>query len=682
MKIIPIIFVADDFYLPYTSVVIQSIIENSSLENYYKIHIVHCDALGYHQISLLKEQIEKYPQFNINFIDASTYMSKYNFMPKRIWSKNIWCKLLIPYLFEKYEKIVYLDSDVICRCDIAEIFDIDMKEKILCAARCPINISIYSYTLKESKDNLPKNIAESIDFYCMNNLKNYQNYFCSGVMIFDVNKFCDFIPKERLLDFAVQKQNEPIFSDQSVFNIIFEGSINFLHQKYGYEVENHWIKPQYLPKQVYDEYFEAKENPQIIHFLWKPWTRFYHVEYFYEFWKYATRTKFCDIIVQRMNERKLIGYDYYHGGGEHAIYNPTKEFQEISLLQNDGLEYLKKSDLPLVLYGAAQLAVAVKCFLDRNGIKIDFVAVDKEYLLPNMKFYDFDVLAAEDIFARDLEINVIVTFSSGKYIEKQDELSKLQNVRKCLFFDVFQSIDFVFDSNFVNRYSDVLTELYNNLADDLSRRTMLEFMKTKNLTNAKELIKLNVENEPQYFPDFIQLSDNETFVDCGAFTLDTVGIFLKKTNYKFNKIFAFEPDADNINKCKKTLEKFGCVNVFLIEKGTWSEKKRLYFNNRSDSGSNISENGDSVIDVDSVDNVCGKENVSFIKMDIEGAELEALHGAENTIRRYKPKLAICVYHKQEDLINIPQYILSIRDDYKLYLRHYGAFVTELVLYAV
>ena len=63
-------------------------------------------------------------------------------------------------------------------------------------------------------------------------------------------------------------------------------------------------------------------------------------------------------------------------------------------------------------------------------------------------------------------------------------------------------------------------------------------------------------------------------------------------------------------------------------------------------------------------------------------ELEALKGAQKQIKANKPKLAICVYHRQEDLISIPQYILSLNSDYKLYLRHYGDFCAELVLYAV
>ena len=240
--------------------------------------------------------------------------------------------------------------------------------------------------------------------------------------------------------------------------------------------------------------------------------------------------------------------------------NIVNELKEISSLKNENLEYLKNSDLPVVLYGAGQLSSVVKCFLDRHNIKIDFVVVDREYLQPNMKFHDFDVLPLEDVLANNSKIDVILAFASGKYavvIEKTAELSKLQNVNKCLFFDVFKDVDFVFDSKFFDRHFDVLVDLYHNLADDLSRCTMLEFMKAKNLTGAKELIKLNVENQEQYFPDFLCLSDNETFVDCSAFTGDTIETFLQKTNSKFNKIFAFEPDAANINKCKKSLKTAG-----------------------------------------------------------------------------------------------------------------------------
>ena len=122
-------------------------------------------------------------------------------------------------------------------------------------------------------------------------------------------------------------------------------------------------------------------------------------------------------------------------------------------------------------------------------------------------------------------------------------------------------------------------------------------------------------------------------------------------------------------------------NIKIIEKGCWSDKTTLYFSNEGTMGSKISDNGKLQIAVDSIDNVV-KDKVSFIKMDIEGSELEALKGAKNTILKYKPKLAVCVYHKKEDLITIPQYILSLNQNYKLYLRHYGENSCDTVLYAL
>jgi FkbM family methyltransferase len=122
-------------------------------------------------------------------------------------------------------------------------------------------------------------------------------------------------------------------------------------------------------------------------------------------------------------------------------------------------------------------------------------------------------------------------------------------------------------------------------------------------------------------------------------------------------------------------------NIKIIEKGCWSEKKALFFSNDGTVGSKIQDKGQLQIEVDSIDNVI-QDRITYIKMDIEGAELEALKGAKNTIMKYKPKLAVCVYHKQEDLITIPQYILSLNEHYKLYLRHYEENSCETVLYAI
>ncbi len=123
----------------------------------------------------------------------------------------------------------------------------------------------------------------------------------------------------------------------------------------------------------------------------------------------------------------------------------------------------------------------------------------------------------------------------------------------------------------------------------------------------------------------------------------------------------------------------------LIDKGSWSKATSLYFS-CFDSSSRITQDGDIEIKVDSVDNVLSNHGfrADYIKMDIEGSEMESIKGAENTIQKYHPTLAICVYHKRSDLFEIVQAVRKIvgPEVYNFYLRYHGFDLRELVLYAI
>lgn len=121
----------------------------------------------------------------------------------------------------------------------------------------------------------------------------------------------------------------------------------------------------------------------------------------------------------------------------------------------------------------------------------------------------------------------------------------------------------------------------------------------------------------------------------------------------------------------------------IYQLGVWKRQADLHFHETlAGSSSCISNDGEQVVMVDSLDNVLGKKEVSFIKMDVEGAELEALQGAKNLIQRNAPKLAICVYHKLSDIYEIPQLLLEYNPNYIFYLRHYSFEEYETVLYAI
>lgn len=187
----------------------------------------------------------------------------------------------------------------------------------------------------------------------------------------------------------------------------------------------------------------------------------------------------------------------------------------------------------------------------------------------------------------------------------------------------------------------------------------------------------------QYFDtDFMCFEDKEIFVDAGCKDFFSSFEMIKYCK-NLNKIYAFEPDCYNYQDCLKLKDKLHGIEVELFEYGTWSKKDTLYFSATGDGSSHITNNGDMAINVMAIDDAVDPDDrITFIKMDVEGSELESLKGAKGTIQKYKPKLAICIYHKEEDMTEIPLYIKELVPEYKLFIRHHSNMAGETVLYAM
>lgn len=185
----------------------------------------------------------------------------------------------------------------------------------------------------------------------------------------------------------------------------------------------------------------------------------------------------------------------------------------------------------------------------------------------------------------------------------------------------------------------------------------------------------------QYFDlPYLLHQKEEVFVDVGCFDGLSVKGFLQWSKGNYKEIIAFEPDRQCFALCRKNLEKIG--NLTLVPKGLWNREEVLSFHETGASDSAITKDGEVQIETVRLDDVMGERNVTFIKMDIEGAEREALAGAAKTIQRCRPKLAVSLYHKPEDIWVLPGMILDICPDYKFYVRHYSLRDAETVLYAV
>lgn len=184
----------------------------------------------------------------------------------------------------------------------------------------------------------------------------------------------------------------------------------------------------------------------------------------------------------------------------------------------------------------------------------------------------------------------------------------------------------------------------------------------------------------QYF-DVFESEESEVFVDAGSYNGDTTKEFMVWANGGYKKIFVIEPLKEQFKYIENRSKSEKWDNIVLCNKAAWECNEELNFF-ENDTGSLIVKgNTGTVINGESIDNIVGDENVTFIKMDIEGAELKALEGAKKTIKLNKPKLAISIYHKYEDIIDLPLKILSIVPEYNFYLRHYSTDRWETVLYA-
>ena len=145
-------------------------------------------------------------------------------------------------------------------------------------------------------------------------------------------------------------------------------------------------------------------------------------------------------------------------------------------------------------------------------------------------------------------------------------------------------------------------------------------------------------------------------------------------------IYIWEPDGICRNLCNATLDEIE-TGYKVIPKGLWDKPETLKFDMQGNSCSSVSDEGTVTIEVDSIDNII-EEPVTFIKMDIESSEYQALLGAKNMITQHRPKLAIAVYHKPEDLWELPYLIYQLKSTYTFYLRHYSLDSNEIVLYAI
>jgi FkbM family methyltransferase len=348
-------------------------------------------------------------------------------------------------------------------------------------------------------------------------------------------------------------------------------------------------------------------------------------------------------------------------------------------------EEIRNKGRRLFLYGTGAQSSIVRGLIEAAGISDYSFIVDDKYFTKTVQD-GFEVLKFGE-YAKKQDGNDCVWICIDNRAIASEIAGRLasRNIIMTTFpLEAYRAGTFL-DYRYCKEHETEFAETLSMFGDKESSDTCREYLRACASGDVTELAKHN--REVQYFNDVTRAVAHAVFVDCGAFVGDSASGYLGFFGAdEVRKIYSFEPDESNIRVIRKKIED-GILprdKLELIGKGVSDKHAVLRFNSSGD-GSAISEDGDAVIEVDSIDElVFVRDKVDFIKMDVEGSELKALHGAAKTIARDHPALAVCVYHKKEDLITIPRYIASLvpHGTYSYHLRIHNDTLMELVFYAI
>jgi FkbM family methyltransferase len=231
---------------------------------------------------------------------------------------------------------------------------------------------------------------------------------------------------------------------------------------------------------------------------------------------------------------------------------------------------------------------------------------------------------------------------------------------------------------------DVVRQAFSWFADETSRREYVSQIRWRLWADFAGLA--SPDQQEQYFPeDVFQLNGHEVFADCGAFDGDSIEAFVRRKGQSFDQIVALEPDPINFQKMSDRVARYSDDvrrKIRLEQLGAADFNGTLRFDADGSLSSAANPNGSLEINCVKLDELLQGVSPTYLKMDIEGAEPDALRGAVQTITNAAPVLAISAYHKPNHLWRIPELIKSLRADYQLYLRPHNEECWDTVCYAI
>ena len=265
-KEIPIFFAVDDGYCPFLAVAIQSVIDNSSAENTYLIKILHTDISDEN-----KKKIAKYERENVDieFVDLNYYIQKVKdkLYTRDYYSKTTYFRLFLPNLYPQYDKVLYLDSDIVILDDIAKLYNTEMGDNLVAAA--PDDVIQFNEVFQVYVEKVV-------------GVADYRRYFNAGILLMNLDEMRKFKFQEKFL-YSLDRVTFAVAQDQDYLNRLCKGRVKLIDRIWNrMPIEDPKIKT---------------ENVKLVHYnlAFKPW-HFEDILYKEFFWMYAQETEYFDTI--------------------------------------------------------------------------------------------------------------------------------------------------------------------------------------------------------------------------------------------------------------------------------------------------------------------------------------------------------------------------------------------------
>lgn len=325
-------------------------------------------------------------------------------------------------------------------------------------------------------------------------------------------------------------------------------------------------------------------------------------------------------------------------------------------------ERLIETDKPILLYGTGNGADRIINELERLNIRLSGIFASDGFVRKRT-FRNFQVMSYSEADEEFGDFIVLVSFGSSR-AEVIENIVRISKEHELYSVDVPVYGNNIFNRSFYEKHEDEIKRVRSHLADEKSVQVFDNIINFKLTGNIDFLFGCQTDRDEAY-KNILNLSDNEVYMDLGAFNGDTVGEFLKYVS-SYKKIYAVEPDPKNFKKLENNTQNID--NILRINCCISDIDGEILFSSDGGRNGNAAKNGVPV-KCRTVDSILSGNKATFIKFDVEGLEAKAVDGAIETIKQYKPKMLVSCYHRSEDIFALALKVLSIRSDYKVYIRH-------------